>query len=97
MELTDLSSKFVVENLLETFPALAVRKDEIVILDRSHGEGRLTAGITDNMTGQRTVWIEAHVRLPQNQVRSDTSLNDSKFQDWGLNNVEQRTPSSYSD
>ena len=89
MELTDLSAKFVVENLLETFPALAIREEEIVVLDRSHREGRFTAGITDDMASQRTVRIEAHVRLPQNQVRSDTSLNDSKFlRTEILNNVE---------
>ena len=89
MELTDLSPKFVVENLLETLTTLAVREEEIVVLDRSHRERRLTAGITDDMASERTVWIEAHVRLPQNQVRSDTTLNDSKFlRTEILNNVE---------
>ena len=31
------------------------------------------------MAGQRTVWIKANIGLPQNEVRSDTSLNDSEL------------------
>ena len=64
LQKTRLAAEFAVENLLDALAPLALREDEVVVFNRPEGERRLGAGVSDDMSGERAVGVEAHIGLP---------------------------------
>ena len=79
MQETRLPTEFAVEDLLQTFPALALGEDEIVVFDRARREWRLVACVSNDVRGERAIRIETHIGLAEHLVGRHAALNGRKL------------------
>ena len=69
-----LTAQLAVENLLDALAAFALREDEVVVFNRPDRERRLNASVSDDVSGERAIWVEAHIRLAEDLIRRHGAL-----------------------
>ena len=74
-----MPAELAIKNQFEALASLALGKNEVVILYGTRRERRLETRVSDDVSGERAIWIKAHIGLAEHLIWRHAALHSGEF------------------